>query len=213
MAERAALLARAHQRRAAAAQLSGAATAAAAGAATGGGRSGARGGGGASAAAAAAAPGGDAAADAARARSGRKLIFGRSPVHAWGLFAAEAINPGDFVIQYTGVQIRGVLCDLREQYYEARGQDSSYLFRIDDHWALDATVRGGLARFINHSCDPNCFTRVYAGPGGTKRIGIFGLRRVEAGEELSYDYKFDFEGEERKVPCCCGAKNCRGWMN
>jgi hypothetical protein len=61
--------------------------------------------------------------------------------------------------------------------------------RIDDQWSLDATVRGGLARFINHSCDPNCFTDVFQPPGGPKRIGIFAMKCIAPGEELFYDYK------------------------
>jgi SET domain-containing protein len=61
---------------------------------------------------------------------------------------------------------------------------------LDDRWALDATVRGGLARFINHSCAPNCFTEVMqAGPGAPRRIGIFAARDIMPGEELVYDYK------------------------
>ena len=56
-------------------------------------------------------------------------------------------------------------------------------------WCLDATVSGGLARFINHSCNPNCIAQTYELPGDPRRIGIFALRRIEAGEELFYDYK------------------------
>jgi histone-lysine N-methyltransferase SETD1 len=54
---------------------------------------------------------------------------------------------------------------------------------------VDATVSGGLARFINHGCDPNCITHIYTAPGGGSRIGIFGLRWIQPGEELFYDYK------------------------
>lgn len=107
---------------------------------------------------------------------------------------------------------RRPLADVRERQYEASGLGSSYLFRIDDEWVCDATMTGGRARFINHSCDPNCYTKIVA-VEGQKRIGIYSKRRIAPGEELFYDYKFDFEEEEAKVPCMCGAKACRKFMN
>ena len=73
-------------------------------------------------------------------------------------------------------------------------------------------VQGGLARFINHSCDPNCFTRIISAEGA-KHIVIVAKRDIASGEELFYDYKFEFESDEAAVACHCGAKNCRGRMN
>jgi len=65
--------------------------------------------------------------------------------------------------------------------------------RIGNSWVLDATVRGGLARFINHSCDPNCYTDQYYAPGGGTRIGtrigIFARKQIQPGQELFYDYR------------------------
>ncbi|KAF6257447.1 transcription factor [Scenedesmus sp. NREL 46B-D3] len=142
----------------------------------------------------------------------KRVVFERSGVHGWGLFAGEEIAADEFIIQYVGELIRPVLSDTRERMYEAAGQDSSYLFRIDGEWVADATVRGGRARFINHSCDPNCYTKIFT-IDGTRKIGIYAKRAVALGQELAYDYKFDFEEDARKVPCACGAKNCRGFMN
>eukprot|EP00775_Hariotina_reticulata_P004530 gene4530-4782_t len=142
----------------------------------------------------------------------KQVVFHRSGVHGWGLFAGEDIAADEFVIEYVGELIRPVLSDGREKMYESRGQDSSYLFRVDNEWVADATVRGGRARFINHSCDPNCYTKIFT-IDGTRKIGIYAKKAVAPGEELAYDYKFDYEEDARRVPCACGAKNCRGFMN
>ena len=113
------------------------------------------------------------------------------------------------MIEYIGEVTRSSLADMREQYYEKNGMDSSYLFRVGSN-LIDATVSGGPARYINHSCDPNCKPEQFV---SDKKIFIYSLRDILPGEELFYDYKFDFESEDKRVPCSCGANNCRGWMN
>jgi len=142
----------------------------------------------------------------------KALRLARSGVHDWGLFAEEPIGGEEFVIEYVGERVRLSLADLREKRYEAAGRDN-YLFRVDDEWVVDATMEGGTARFINHSCDPNCATRV-VDIGGQNRIGIFSKRPIAVGEELCYDYMFEFEEEDpMRIPCLCGAATCRGWLN
>lgn len=140
------------------------------------------------------------------------LRFGRSPVHAWGLFAKQDIEPEEFIIEYVGQTIRTSLLDVREKAYERSGLGSSYLFRIDESWAVDATRQGGLARFINHSCDPNCYTKIIT-VDGHKHIVIYSRSHLHAGEELTYDYKFEYELTEEPIKCTCGASNCRGRLN
>ncbi|BBM98985.1 [histone H3]-lysine4 N-trimethyltransferase SETD1 [Marchantia polymorpha subsp. ruderalis] len=140
----------------------------------------------------------------------KRLKFQRSKIHEWGLIAVDPIDPEDFIIEYVGELIRTKISDLREHLYESRGIGSSYLFRIDDEFVVDATMRGGLARFINHSCDPNCYTKIIT-VDGQKKVVIYSKRHIRAGEELTYDYKFPLE--EKKIPCCCGAAKCRGFMN
>ncbi|KAG6542171.1 hypothetical protein Mapa_016403 [Marchantia paleacea] len=140
----------------------------------------------------------------------KRLKFQRSKIHEWGLIAVDPIDPEDFIIEYVGELIRTKISDLREHRYESRGIGSSYLFRIDDEFVVDATMRGGLARFINHSCDPNCYTKIIT-VDGQKKVVIYSKRHIRAGEELTYDYKFPLE--EKKIPCCCGASKCRGFMN
>ena len=87
-----------------------------------------------------------------------------------------------------------------------------YMFRIDDYEVVDATVHGNAARFINHSCEPNCYSRVIT-VDGQKHIVIFASRRIFCGEELTYDYKFPIEDASNKLPCNCSAKKCRKFLN
>ena len=88
----------------------------------------------------------------------KKLRFGKSSIHNWGLFAEEAIDANDMVIEYIGEIVRQKVADNREKYYEQMGIGSSYLFRIDDDTIIDATHTGNLARFINHSCEVPFFS-------------------------------------------------------
>lgn len=83
----------------------------------------------------------------------KQLKFAKSTIHNWGLFAMESIPADEMVIEYVGQVVRQCVADERERRYEAAGIGSSYLFRVDHDYIIDATKRGGLARFINHCCD------------------------------------------------------------
>nr|WAB05089.1 histone-lysine N-methyltransferase trithorax [Colaphellus bowringi] len=133
----------------------------------------------------------------------------RSLIHGRGLFCLRDIEAGEMVIEYAGEVIRSILTDKREKYYNSKGI-GCYMFRVDDNFVVDATMKGNAARFINHSCDPNCYSRVVE-ILGHKHIIIFALRRILSGEELTYDYKFPFE--EDKIPCTCGSRKCRKFLN
>lgn len=135
----------------------------------------------------------------------------RSPIHGRGLFCKKTIEAGEMVIEYSGNVIRSVLTDKRERYYDGKGI-GCYMFRIDDYEVVDATVHGNAARFINHSCEPNCYSRVIT-VDAQKHIVIFALRRIYCGEELTYDYKFPIEDASNKLPCNCGTKKCRKFLN
>ena len=142
-------------------------------------------------------------------RPNKRLRFGRSKIHAWGVFAGEPISAGDLLIEYKGELIRHQVADLREEEYE-RAKCDDYMFRIDSDWVCDATRKGSLARFINHSCDPNCFTKIVT-DNGKKKIFIYAKKDIPVDQELAYDYKFPIE--EDKIPCHCGAASCRGTLN
>ncbi|XP_028249715.1 histone-lysine N-methyltransferase 2B isoform X2 [Parambassis ranga] len=135
----------------------------------------------------------------------------RSPIHGRGLFCKRNIDAGEMVIEYAGTVIRSVLTDKREKYYDGKGI-GCYMFRIDDFDVVDATMQGNAARFINHSCEPNCYSRVI-NVDGRKHIVIFALRKIYRGEELTYDYKFPIEDENSKLHCNCGARRCRRFLN
>ncbi|GKY92432.1 hypothetical protein MPSEU_000213700 [Mayamaea pseudoterrestris] len=142
-----------------------------------------------------------------------QIRFDRSSIHAWGVFADEDIAAEEMIIEYKGVLISNTVAEKREKLYEVEKIGSDYMFRIDSHSVCDATKEGNVARFINASCDPNCYTKIIT-IDGTKRIVIYSKRAVVAGEELAYDYKFPLEYDpSKRISCHCGAKDCRGYMN
>jgi hypothetical protein len=140
----------------------------------------------------------------------KRLKFAKSPIHDWGLFALENIDVNDMVIEYVGEIVRQHVADVREKRYERMGIGSSYMFRLDNEYIIDATTRGNLARFINHSCDPNCCAKIIR-VDEEKKVVIYALKPIMIGEELTYDYKFPFEDE--KIPCHCGTAKCKRWLN
>ncbi|XP_034090056.1 histone-lysine N-methyltransferase SETD1B-A isoform X1 [Gymnodraco acuticeps] len=140
----------------------------------------------------------------------KKIRFCRSGIHDWGLFALEPIAADEMVIEYVGQNIRQVIADMREKRYEEEGIGSSYMFRVDHDTIIDATKCGNFARFINHSCNPNCYAKVIT-VESQKKIVIYSRQPINVNEEITYDYKFPIEDE--KIPCLCGAENCRGTLN
>ncbi|XP_068608828.1 histone-lysine N-methyltransferase SETD1B-A [Brachionichthys hirsutus] len=140
----------------------------------------------------------------------KKIRFCRSHIHDWGLFALEPIAADEMVIEYVGQNIRQVIADMREKRYEEEGIGSSYMFRVDHDTIIDATKCGNFARFINHSCNPNCYAKVVT-VESQKKIVIYSRQPIIVNEEITYDYKFPIEDE--KIPCLCGAENCRGTLN
>jgi len=138
-----------------------------------------------------------------------RLLCKHSRIHGLGVFANEPLKEGEMIMEYVGEVIRQSLTDKREQIYEARGI-GCYMFRIDEDWIVDATMAGNRARFVNHSCEPNCFAKVI-NVDETDKIVLFSKRDIHEGEEITYDYNFAFE--EEKLACYCGAATCRGSMN
>ncbi|KAK2783364.1 histone methyltransferase set1 [Emmonsiellopsis sp. PD_33] len=143
----------------------------------------------------------------------KPVRFARSAIHNWGLYAEENISANDMIIEYVGEKVRQQVADMRERSYLKSGIGSSYLFRIDENTVIDATKRGGIARFINHSCTPNCTAKIIK-VDGSKRIVIYALRDIERDEELTYDYKFEREWDsDDRIPCLCGSTGCKGFLN
>ena len=117
-----------------------------------------------------------------------------------GCFATMPIEKGLRLIEYVGERITKAEAAKRCE------ADNQYIFTIDDHYDLDGNVGWNPAKFINHSCDPNCEAELDNG-----RIFINALRDIQPGEEITFNYGYDFEGYEDH-PCRCGAPNCVGYM-
>jgi hypothetical protein len=119
---------------------------------------------------------------------------GRSRVHGYGVFAGEPIAKNRRIIDYAGELVRNdEACEAREERYRADG--CTWVFHVNRAWSRDANVGGNIARFINHSCAPNCWFEVV-----DKTIWIRASRLIRRGEELTYDYRII---GERSIPCRC----------
>jgi hypothetical protein len=132
-----------------------------------------------------------------------------SLIQGFGAFATRFIPAGVRLIEYAGERLTPEAADAR--YPDgADERHHTFLFAIDDDVVIDAAVDGNEARFINHSCDPNCDAVV-----DDDRIWIDTIRDVPAGEELAYDYAYVLPerhtpAAKRRYPCTCGAATCRG---
>lgn len=122
-----------------------------------------------------------------------RIIRTRSKLHGFGVFALEPINKNTRIIDYAGELVRNDASEAREERYLADG--CIWVFRVNRTWSRDAAGGGNIARFINHSCTPNCWIEV-AG----KTIWIRASRLIRKGEELTYDYATD---GEQSIPCRC----------
>jgi SET domain-containing protein len=125
----------------------------------------------------------------------------RSKLHGWGVFALETISKNSRIIDYAGELVRNSESEPREERYLAQG--CVWVFRVNRIWSRDAAVGGNVARFINHSCTPNCWIEI-AG----KTIWIRASRTIHPGEELTYDYATD---GEQTIQCRCRA-GCPNWL-
>lgn len=117
----------------------------------------------------------------------------RSKLHGWGVFAARRITKNTRIIDYAGEKITHQESLKRESRYMKQG--TIWCFQINRRWVRDAAVGGNVARFINHSCRPNCYVQVVG-----DIIWIRAARNIRKGEELTYDYMTDGEGQIR---CGC----------
>ena len=139
-----------------------------------------------------------------------------SRVHGWGLFADQSFNKGAVVTEYVGEYISYAVADAREKIYQER-RIQDYQFRIDETLVIDATLKGGHGRYINHSCNPSCVSRIVDGKAPDthlKRVIIIAQRNINTTDEITYDYQFPLELDlDARIPCNCGSELCRGFMN
>ncbi|XP_038159716.1 histone-lysine N-methyltransferase 2C isoform X13 [Cyprinodon tularosa] len=139
------------------------------------------------------------------------VYLARSRIQGLGLFAARDIEKQTMVIEYNGTVLRNEVAIRKTKVYRSQNR-AVFMFRIDSEHVVDATQSGGLARYINHSCAPNCVAEVVTFERGYKII-ISCIRRVEKGEELCFDYQFDAIEGQHKIACHCRAPECRKWIN
>jgi len=133
----------------------------------------------------------------------------KSPIAGRGVFATRPIKKGTRIIEYVGERITPDEADRR---YDDDQMEThhTFLFIVDDETIVDAAVGGNAARYINHSCDPNCEAAVEDG-----RIWVSAIKDIPAGAELVYDYAYERAGRFQKsywdlYACRCGARKCRG---
>ncbi|XP_071441808.1 histone-lysine N-methyltransferase NSD2 isoform X2 [Hetaerina americana] len=130
----------------------------------------------------------------------------RTEGRGWGLQTLADIAQGDFVVEYVGEMINEAECHRRIERMHRLKDENYYFLTIDKDHILDAGPKGNLSRFMNHSCNPNCETQKWT-VGGETRVGLFALRDIPAGTELTFNYNLQVIGTDRR-PCLCGASNC-----
>jgi len=130
----------------------------------------------------------------------------------WGLIAKEDLAEGALVIEYCGEMIDDEECTRRLNETEVTGKKDYYFFKLGPDLVIDAGPIGNNARFLNHSCSPNCKTEMWT-IGAQQRVGIFTMQAVPKGTELTYDYNFEgFWQPGAALKCMCGAPNCAGTL-
>ena len=128
------------------------------------------------------------------------VAFAPSRIHGTGGFAALDLAGGTQVIEYLGERIN------KSESLNRCEAGNQWVFHLDDHWNLDGNVSWNPARFLNHSCSPNCDAELIEG-----RIWIVARRDIAAGEELTFNYGYDLT-DFREHPCRCGASACAGFI-
>ncbi|CAM6083279.1 unnamed protein product [Calypogeia fissa] len=142
-------------------------------------------------------------------RPGRKLKAAKTDHCGWGLQAGEDIKAGDFLVEYVGEVIDDETCEKRLWAMKEQGESNFYMCEISREIVIDATFKGNLSRFINHSCSPNSELQKWEIEGEV-RIGVFAKQDFKKGEYVSYDYQFIQFGTDQL--CHCGAPGCRGQL-
>jgi uncharacterized protein len=133
-----------------------------------------------------------------------------SSIHGRGVFALQRIGKGTRIAEYVGERLTGA--EVERRYADETDTGHTFLFHVSDDVYVDASNQGNDARFINHSCEPNCESEVEH-----DRVYICALQDIEPGEELTYDYALEPEDDPPSTwmtlyACRCGAARCRGTL-
>ena len=139
-----------------------------------------------------------------------------STIHGKGVFAQTNIQMGDCIIEYKGERISWKTA-LKRHPHDPSQPNHTFYFSITNGKVIDGKVKGNDARWINHSCSPNCIANEVKDKKNRLHVFLFAKKNIKIGEELFYDYSLDVEGKHTKALkedylCRCGSKKCRGTM-
>ncbi len=140
-------------------------------------------------------------------------IVKKSRVHGHGVFAATNIKKDENVIEYIGDKVTKAEGDRRsakriKKYLNSKITGSVYIFELNSKYDIDGSSLRNKARYINHSCKPNCEVDIVKG-----KIWIRSIKKIKKGQELSYDYGYEFDKDDYTDHICkCGSKNCIGYI-
>jgi len=139
------------------------------------------------------------------------LVIKKSKLHGKGAFATKNIPKKTKVIEYVGEKIKRKEGDRREKLQELKAKNKKnagvvYIFELNNNYDIDGSVVWNTAKYINHSCNPNCETDIIK-----NHIWIIAIKNIKKGKELTYDYGYDIDDFE-KHPCKCKSKNCVGFI-
>lgn len=148
----------------------------------------------------------------------RRIVARRSPIHGYGVFALRAIDAGEQIIQYKGMLMTHAEADAL--YGDDGEHGYTLLFTLNDTYIIDGGRKGNSSRWINHGCMPNCHALLKESPSNDRRrdkVVIEAIRRIEPGEELTYDYGITLNVPhtawlKKRWTCHCGAPHCSGTL-
>lgn len=134
----------------------------------------------------------------------------RTERKGFGIRANHEVFPDQFIIEYVGEVLNTKQFEKRAKQYSKDKNRHYYFMALRSSAVIDATTKGNISRFINHSCDPNAMTQKWT-VNGELRVGFFSTRYIKPGEEITFDYQFQRYGKQAQK-CYCEAENCRGWI-
>ena len=153
----------------------------------------------------------------AAATSRRKAVVRDSPIHGRGVVAVRPLKAGERICEYIGERIDWPEA-LRRHPHDPEQPFHTFYFSLDDDTVIDGNVNGNYAKWMNHSCEPNCEAELREATNGKPpRVFILALRDIAAGEELVYNYGLSLDERytaklKRDFACRCGSPNCTGTM-
>jgi len=147
-----------------------------------------------------------------------RIVVRQSGIHGRGVFANCDIARDTRLIEYRGERISS--SEATSRYGDNSSFGATFLFAVNTAWLIDGQAGGNSARFINHSCDPNCDAVIHVDINGDERrdrVFIESRRRIRAGEEICFDYALELShaltpAQRERWRCQCGSRRCRGSM-